>query len=157
MQATIGKYITTAEATKSQTAERLCIDNSPSASQLAAMVLVATKCYDPVCEHFGVKRIGVSSFLRVPKLNKAVGGAAGSQHEEGEAIDIDSDMVAGGPENWEVFDFIRSNCEFDQLIWEFGDDRNPAWVHVSYNADGKNRRQVLKAVKVGKATKYMPF
>jgi hypothetical protein len=59
--------------------------------------------------------------------------------------------------NKQIFDYIKANLNFDQLIWEFGTDANPDWVHVSYNSDGAQRKQILKAVKAGGATKYLPL
>lgn len=118
------------------------------------MQLVAELVFEPVRAHFGVP-IFVSSFFRSPELNKAIGGARNSQHCTGEAIDLDAD-VFGGVSNAEVFDYIRRNLIFDQLIWEFGTARNPEWVHVSYTA-GVNRKQVLKALKVEGRTKYVPW
>jgi NADH dehydrogenase FAD-containing subunit len=88
-------------------------------------------------------------------LNKAIGGASSSQHCTGEAIDIDMDGTEIS--NKQVFDFIKEHLEFDQLIWEFGTDANPDWVHVSYESTGKQRKQVLKAVKQGKTTVYRVY
>jgi hypothetical protein len=72
------------------------------------------------------------------------------------AMDLDQDGRGTGVTNRMVFDFIKANLNFDQLIWEFGTDQNPDWVHVSYVGAG-NRKQVLKAVKSGNSTKYIPF
>jgi|ADurb_Cas_02_Slu_FD_contig_31_3790075_length_817_multi_2_in_0_out_0_2 hypothetical protein len=143
---TISDHITYAEAVKSQEAVRLRIRNVPNQKQLAAMRLVAEKCFEPVRNHFKVP-IGISSFFRSEALNELIGGSKTSQHCKGEAIDIDADIF-GKISNSEIFHFIYNNLEFDQLIWEYGDDENPAWVHVSY-AEGKNRKQVLKITKKG--------
>src|SRR5690606_41828148 len=141
----ISKYITYKEATKSQTATRLGIDNKPTEDHLAAMKHVASEVFDKVRAHFGVP-LGVSSFYRGPELNKAIGGSKTSQHMKGEAIDIDADMY-GGVTNKEIFDYIRENLTVDQMIWEFGTDDDPAWVHVSLRRDGKKRGQILTAYK----------
>jgi len=133
----ISKHITYAEATSSQTATRKKIDNTPDADQLSNMKLVAEKCFEPVREHFGPVR--VSSFFRSATLNKAVGGATNSQHKKGEAIDMQG---TGEVTNAMIFNFIKNNLEFDQLIWEFGTNENPAWVHVSFSKI-KNRKQIL--------------
>lgn len=140
----ISKYITYKEAIKSQTAERLGIKNEPDSTSLERMKYVASEVFDKVRDHFRVP-IGVSSFYRCDELNKAIGGSATSQHRSGEAIDIDADMY-GGVTNKQIFEFIKNNLEFDQLIWEFGTRDEPAWVHVSLTK-GNNRKQVLRAFK----------
>lgn len=142
----ISKYITYKEATRSNTAKRYGISNHPSSSVLEKMKVTGKKVFDPVREHFGVPMF-VSSFFRSWGLNKKLGGSKNSQHPRGEAIDID-DVLSGdeGPSNSEIFYFIKDNLEFDQLIWEFGDDEEPNWVHVSYK-EGNNRGIVLRAVK----------
>jgi zinc D-Ala-D-Ala carboxypeptidase len=134
----ISKYITLAEATTSQTAVRRKIPNVPNFRQIENMKLVGTLVFDKVREHFG-KPIRVSSFFRSLLLNNAVGGSKTSQHPEGKAIDMQG---TNGLKNSEIFHYIKDNLEFDQLIWEFGNNEEPAWVHVSYNK-GKNRGQVL--------------
>lgn len=149
----ISKYISYTEATKSEYAIRNDIPNVPTDENIEAMQLVGQKVFDRVREHFG-KPIGVTSFYRSQALNKAIGGAATSQHTTGNAIDIDAD-VYGGVTNKEIFDFIKDNLDFDQLISEFPVNGNPSWVHVSYSHS--NRRQVLVAVKDGGKTKYIPY
>jgi hypothetical protein len=149
----ISKYVSLSEATKSQTAVRKGIDNSPASQEhLDAMVNLATKVFDPVREHFDVP-IGVSSFYRSPNLNTAIGGSTRSQHTIGEAMDIDADMF-GRLTNKEIYEFIRDNIEFDQMIWEFGTDEEPAWVHVSLKLNGTNRGEMLKAYKENGRTRY---
>lgn len=93
--------------------------------------------------------------FRSEALNTAIGGAKGSQHcaNSGSALDIDA---TGSKTNADLFHYIKDNLTFDQLIWEFGDDKQPAWIHVSYKR-GANRGQVLKAKKVSRKTKYIPF
>jgi hypothetical protein len=83
-----------------------------------------------------------------------VKGSLTSQHCQGEAIDIDMDSTPNGVTNKMVFDFIKNNLEFDQLIWEFGTNENPDWVHVSYESTGKQRKQVLKAIRSNGSTQY---
>lgn len=134
----ISKHITYAEATKSQTAIRKGIDNTPDEATLDRMRLVAEKVFEPLREYFRMP-IGISSFYRSPKLNKAIGGAKNSQHVTGEAMDIDADIF-GGVTNTRIFEWIKNNLEFDQLIREYGEN---GWVHVSYKASG-NRNQVLE-------------
>jgi len=148
----ISKYISYAEATKSNTAIKYGIDNKPNEHQLKAMKMVASNVFDKVREHFGVP-IYVSSFFRSKLLNTKIGGSKSSDHIDGEAIDIDAD-VFGGVTNKEIFDYIKENLEFDKLIWEFGDDDNPSWVHVSY-VSGNNRKIVMKATKINGRTSYL--
>ena len=145
----ISKYISYAEATKTNTG----LPNVPTDEHISNMQLVGQKVFDRVREAFN-RPLGVTSFYRSQSVNKAIGGAATSQHTTGNAIDIDAD-VYGGVTNKEIFDFIKDNLDFDQLIWEFGNNENPAWVHVSYSHS--NRRQVLVAVKDGGKTKYIPY
>ena len=128
----------------------------PTDAHIANFKLLAEKVFEPIRNHFG-KPIHISSGYRSAALNKAIGGAASSQHCSGEAIDIDMDGRPGGVTNKLVFDYIKDNLEFDQLIWEFGTDANPDWVHVSYESTGKQRKQILKAVRKGGATSYVPY
>lgn len=134
----ISKYITYNEATVSQMAVRNKISNKPRVEQLEKMKNVGENVFDKVREHFGVP-IRVSSFFRSDALNKAVGGSKTSQHVKGQAIDMQG---TGTLSNAEIFKYIKDNLDFDQLIWEYGNDKNPAWVHVSYNK-GHNRKQIL--------------
>ena len=147
----ISKHISYKEATQSQTATRKGISNDPDAYQLQNMQLLAEKVFEPIREHFGVP-IAINSFFRSQKLNKAIGGAAGSQHTQGRAIDIDDTL--GGVSNKQMFDYIKNHLDFDQLIWEFGDNNNPAWVHISYVSPTENRNRVLKASKKNGKTVY---
>jgi len=137
----ISKNITFKEATRSNTAIKKGIDNNPNETQLKAMVIVATMIFEPVRNHFA-KQIRINSFFRSVELNKKIGGSKTSQHCEGEAIDMDG---LEGLTNAEIFHYIKDNLNFDQLIWEFGNDEQPDWVHASYNSNGINRKQVLKA------------
>jgi hypothetical protein len=89
-------------------------------------------------------------------LNKAIGGSKNSDHNLGRALDLDQDGRGNGVTNMEVFEFIKDNLEFDQLIYEFGTIKNPDWVHVGYRK-GENRKQILVAYKEGTKTKYKPF
>jgi len=152
-QMKISNYIQIETACKSETAIRKGIENVPNDEQLEAMRLLCEKVYDPLCKTLG-RALPVTSFFRSIKLNKAIGGSSTSQHCKGEAVDIDCDGI--DIENSIIFYTIRSEFEFDQLIWEFGDDNNPAWVHVSFSKNG-NRGSVLKAIKVGGKTKYVNY
>ena len=97
--------------------------------------------------------IYVSSGYRSEELNRAIGGSIRSQHVQGRALDLDAD-VFGGCTNGEIFQYILNNLTFDQLIWEFGDQDNPDWVHVSYVRDGVNRGRCLKACRDEKGKVY---
>ena len=138
----VSKYVSYAEGCKSQTATRYGIDNTPSDEVLEKMRIVAHLVFDVVREDFN-KPIGIASFYRSPKLNTAVGGAKNSQHVLGEAIDIDADIFDNGITNKQIFDYIRSYVDYDQLIWEAGDDSNPEWIHVSFKSNTENRHNAL--------------
>ena len=139
----LSKNLTLAEVTKSTTAKRLGIDNTPDEWTTENLRQVAINIFQPLREAFGCP-IYVSSGYRSAELNTAIGGSTRSQHVEGRALDLDAD-VYGGCTNSQIFNWIKENLEFDQLIWEFGDDDNPDWVHVSYVYDGVNRKRCLKA------------
>jgi zinc D-Ala-D-Ala carboxypeptidase len=141
----ISEHISYREATKSLTAIRHNIDNTPSSDVQARMVIWAQFIFEPLRNHFGVP-IGISSFFRCTELNKKIKGSKTSQHVKGEAGDIDADIY-GGITNADIFNFLKDNADFDQLIWEFGDSDNPAWVHVSTNTSSTNRKEVLIAYK----------
>jgi hypothetical protein len=150
----LSKYITLAEATKSQTAVRRGIDNTPNEEQLENMKHVATNIFDKVREFVGGP-LNASSFFRSKALNNAIGGSsATSQHMKGEAIDIDCDTFGNGT-NVAVFEYIINNLEWDQCIAEYPTpDGNFAWVHVSLvRPPKKNRRQVLVKLK----DRYIPY
>lgn len=144
-----------AEFIKSATAKRNGISNMPTPEHQANMVLLCEKVLEPIRANFDCPLM-LSSGYRSKALNAITKGASlTSQHCTGEAVDIDMDGT--DVKNSEVFNYIKDNLEFDQLIWEFGTDSNPDWVHVSYESTGKQRKQILKAVKSGGATKYLPF
>ena len=141
------------ELTRSESAKRAGISNAPTTEHIENMKKLAINVFQPIREHFGVP-IFISSGYRSKALNTKIGGSSTSQHSSGEAIDIDMDGSSSGVTNKEVFDFIKDNLEFDQLIWEFGSKNNPDWVHVSYESTGRQRKQVLRAVKKNGTTKY---
>ena len=147
----ISKHISYKEATFSQTATRKDIDNTPTPEILERMKAVAENIFEPLRAHVGGP-IKINSFYRSINLNVAIGGAKSSQHTRGEAIDIDDTF--GHMSNKEMFEFIKDELDFDQLIWEFGDDDNPDWVHVSYVSSKNNRRRILKAEKQQGSTIY---
>jgi len=150
----LSKHLSLAEVTRSESAKRNGISNEPTAEHLNNFKLLAEKVFEPIREHFNAP-IHISSGYRSAALNKKIGGASSSQHCSGEAIDIDMDGTAIA--NKQVFDFIKQHLEFDQLIWEFGTASNPDWVHVSFESTGKQRKQVLRAIKQGGKTTYTPY
>jgi zinc D-Ala-D-Ala carboxypeptidase len=147
----ISKNITYKEAIHSNTAKRLGIDNEPSHEQIANMMTIATMIFQPLRSWVGGP-IKITSFFRSPKLNSAIGGSKTSQHCTGQAMDIDD--VYGHKSNAEMFMYIKENLDFDQLIWEFGNDENPSWIHVSYVDAQENRNRCLQAYKENGKTKY---
>ena len=147
----ISKHVSYKEATFSQTATRKDIDNTPSAEILERMKATAENIFEPLRAHVGGP-IKINSFYRSINLNVAIGGAKSSQHTRGEAMDIDDTF--GHMSNKDMFEFIKDELDFDQLIWEFGDDNNPAWIHVSYVSAENNRRRMLKAEKKDGKTMY---
>ena len=152
----LSEHLSLAEVTRSETAKRKGVSNQPTEAHIANFKLLAENIFEPIRNHFE-KPIFISSGYRSAALNKAIGGAASSQHCTGEAIDIDMDGRPGGITNKMVFDYIKDNLNFDQLIWEFGTDANPDWVHVSYESTGRQRKQILKAVRKNGATSYVPY
>jgi hypothetical protein len=147
----LSKNLSLAELTKSATAIKHGIANEPTIEHLLNLKELATNVFQPIREHFGMP-IGISSGYRSMALNDLIGGSSRSQHSKGEAVDIDADIF-GGVTNKEIFYFIKEHLDFDQLIWEFGNDNEPAWVHVSYKSEN-NRREVLRAYKDNGYTKY---
>ena len=147
----ISKHLELAELIRSESAKRAGISNMPTPEHIANLKKVADNVFEKIREHFG-RPILISSGYRSIDLNKIIKGAQSSQHSTGEAIDIDMDGT--DVTNKEIFEFIKFNVSFDQLIWEFGTDKNPDWVHVSYESSGKQRKQILKAKKINGKTIY---
>tara|TARA_R110002020_G_scaffold360328_1_gene572995 strand:+ start:25 stop:480 length:456 start_codon:yes stop_codon:yes gene_type:complete len=147
----ISKHISDKESVYSRTAQRLGIDNTPTQEHKDNMVKLAIEVFEPLRAYVGGP-IKINSFYRSPKLNKAIGGSSRSQHCNGQAVDIDDTF--GRLTNAEMYKFIKQHLDFDQMIWEFGDDNNPDWVHVSYVSPEDNRNRCLKAYKEKGKTKY---
>ena len=147
----ISKNITYAEAIHSSTAKREQIDNTPSPSQIESMKLLSEKIFQPLRDWVGGP-IKINSFFRSAALNDKIGGASSSQHCKGQAMDIDD--VYGCKSNAEMYHWIKENLNFDQMIWEFGTDTQPNWIHISYVSDEDNRNKCLKAYKENNQTKY---
>jgi hypothetical protein len=153
----IGKYLTLDEVCKSSTATRLNIDNKPNQQQIMCLESIAKNVYDKCCEKFLIK-IPITSGFRSKDLNSRISNSSvTSQHCLGQAFDLDLDGVLNGPTNKVLFEYIKNNLEFDQLIWEFGTDNNPEWVHVSYDITGRQRKMVLKGIKKNNSVSYIPF
>jgi len=148
----ISKHISYKEAVYSRTAQRLDIYNHPDNVQKDNMLLIAKEVFEPL-RKWVKGPIKINSFFRSPDLNKAIGGSGKSQHCHGQAIDLDDTF--GKATNAEMFNYIKENLDFDQMIWEFGDEDNPDWVHVSYVSEEENRNRCLKAYKKNSKTKYM--
>jgi hypothetical protein len=149
----ISTHLNLAEVTRSSEAKRQGIDNTPTQEHIENFKLLAQKVFEPIRLHFKTP-IFISSGYRSKELNDFIKGSLSSQHCKGEAIDIDMDGSKGGVTNKMVYDFIKDRLDFDQLIWEFGTDANPDWVHVSYTKTG-NRKQKLKAVRNNGKTSYI--
>tara|TARA_R110001606_G_scaffold68504_1_gene156254 strand:- start:1511 stop:1981 length:471 start_codon:yes stop_codon:yes gene_type:complete len=141
----LSKNLNLAEVTRSETAKRRKIDNAPTDEHIENLRILAANIFQPMRDHFG-KPIYISSGYRSEALNKAIKGSKTSQHCKGEAIDIDNDNANNGVTNRDIFEFIRDNLKFDQLINEFPVKGEPSWVHVSYSKT-QQRNQILKAYK----------
>ena len=153
----LSKYFTLAELTPSGTAKRLGIKNDPTPAHLECLKGLSVNILDKVREHFG-KPIWVSSGYRSKALNEVTpGSSATSQHCTGEAADLDQDGRGTGVTNKMVFDYIKDHLTFDQLIYEYGTDANPDWVHVSWESTGKQRKQVLCCTRVNGKPVYTPY
>ena len=148
----ISKHISYKEGVYSITATRRGINNTPNEEQLSNMEKIADEVFEPLRTYVGGP-IKINSFFRCPELNKAIGGSSKSQHCKGQAMDIDD--TYGKMTNAEMYHWIKENLDFDQMIWEFGNDDNPDWVHVSYVSPKDNRNRCLKAYKDKGKTKYM--
>jgi len=146
----LSKNFTLQEFTKSQTALRMGIDNTPNEEHMEAAEFLFANIVQKVRDNFGPTVI--NSGYRGPALNEAVGGSSRSQHCKGQAVDIE----CPGVPNADVAQWIVDNLEFDQVILEFYTPRIPdsGWVHVSYNNNGENRRSILTAVKENGKTVY---
>ena len=138
------------ELTSSETATRRNIDNTPDFSAVNNLRLICTVIMQPLRDWYG-KPIDITSSYRSPQLNMAIGVSATSDHCFGRAI-----YFTVPREDYKmIFDWVKTNLQFDQLIWEFGDNTAPNWIHVSFR-QGQNRKQVLKAIKGAFGTKYLP-
>jgi len=148
----ITEHVSYREATKSNTAIRKGIENIPSGEQMENIKLLCEKVFEPLRKHVGGP-IAINSLFRSPELNRAIGGSSTSQHcaINGAAMDVDDTF--GHMSNADMFEFVKESLDFDQMIWEYGNEDNPDWVHISYKNSG-NRNQILKCKKVKGKTVY---
>lgn len=145
------------EFTKSNTAKANNIDNSPHQGHIYCIKALVNNILQPLRDGLG-QPIFISSGYRSSELNELINGSKNSQHSKGQAVDIDQDNRNSKISNSDVFFYILDNLDFDQLIWEFGDDENPDWVHVSYNGlNEKQRKEIIVAYKDNGKTKYKEY
>jgi hypothetical protein len=150
----LSAHLELSEVIRSDSAKRNGISNMPTPEHIENFKLLAEKVFEPIREHFGVP-IRISSGYRSKELNdKTKGASKTSDHCFGRAIDIDNDGTS--ITNKQIFDFIKNNLKYKQLIFEFGTDENPAWVHVSYDPNNL-KNETLKAIKVKNVTKYIKY
>lgn len=145
----LSKNLTLADVIRSNTAKKLNINNSQMTIEMKEnMIAIAKNIFQPTYDNLG--KLTVTSGFRSEALNKAIEGSLTSQHSKGEALDLQGVNL----DNSLIFNFIKENLDFDQLIWEFGDNENPNWVHVSYKKNGHNRKSILKSLKINGKTNY---
>ena len=146
----LSKNFSLKELTRSQTAIRFGIDNSPNQQQLVCLTALANCVLQPIRETHG--RVNINSALRVLDLNRKIGSGDSSQHVLGMAADLECPSI----DNLKLAKWIESNITFDQLILEFYEQGDPTsgWIHCSYNNQGENRSRVLTASRVDGKTQY---
>lgn len=150
----LSQNLSLTEMISSDSAKRKGIDNHPNPQQTENLQLLANKVFQPIRDHFKTP-IHISSGFRSIALNKSIGGASSSQHCTGEAMDIDMD--GSSIKNKQIFDWIKDNLSFDQVIAEFPINSNPSWVHVSYSHTGKQRGEILVGKKINGKTVYIHY
>ena len=144
----LSKNLSLKEVVKSNTASRLGIDNTPEDWEIENLKAVAENVFQPIRDHFGVP-IAVSSGYRGKQLNKAIGASKYCNTWSGEALDLDAD-VFGRITNADIFNFVKDNLVWDQMIWEFGDDEEPNWVHISYKSVGETANRLSEPAETKK-------
>jgi hypothetical protein len=149
----LSKNLSLNEVIKSNTATRKGIDNTPTEEHLKNLKYLAEKVFQPIREHFGVP-IYISSGYRSKALNEAIGGSKTSFHSHGMALDLDQDGRNRGVSNADVFYYIKDNLQFTELIWEFGDETNPNWVHVAIAPGREDEKKIKIAERVNNKTTY---
>jgi len=152
----LSKNLSLNEVTKSNTAMRRGIDNSPTEAHIENLKYVAEKVFQPIRDHFGVP-IYISSGYRSQALNEAIGGSPRSFHSHGMALDLDQDGRNKGVSNADVFYYIKENLPYTELIWEFGDNTNPDWVHVAIAKGREGEKNTKIAKRVDNRTTYSKF
>lgn len=146
----LSKHFTLAEMTFSPTAIRKGIDNTPNEQAVKNLQALCENVLEPLRAYIKGP-IKVSSGYRSNALNSLIGGSKSSQHKLGQAVDIDLKNKSA-----KAFKWIIDNLDYDQIIWEFGNNSQPDWIHVSYSTKG-NRKNALKAIKVNGKTKYVSY
>lgn len=150
----LSQFMSLEEAIRSATAERHGIENTPNDDQMANMIFVSNNIFDCIRE-FVQSQLTCSSFLRVPELNRILGSSDRSFHTFGAAIDLK--RIGSSYTYKQIFDFIRNELMFSELIWEFGTEDEPAWVHVAY-LPGDERKMVKRAIRLESGrSKIVPF
>lgn len=148
----LSKNFSLSEFTKSNTASRRGIDNNPTAEHIHNLVDLCENVLQPLRDAVGVP-IRITSGYRSEALNEAIGGSKTSDHSFGRAADCEL-WIDGYEDNAKLFNLVKSlDLDFYQMIWEFGDDEQPNWVHIAYRKDNI-KKQCLKAYKEGGKTKY---
>jgi hypothetical protein len=145
----LSKHVTRAEFERSDTAIRHGISNSMTESDIVRAKELCENVFEPIRAHLG-KPIRVNSGYRSPAVNKRISSSSKtSQHSLGEAIDLDL-------HDRDLFEWIIDNVVFDQLIYEAGNDTGADWFHISYRKS-RNRKQVLRMIKIGGKSTYIPY
>ena len=152
----LSKNLWLSEVVKSNTATRKGIDNSPTEEHINNLKYLAKKIFQPIREHFGCP-IFVSSGYRSKALNEAIGGSQRSFHSHGCALDLDMDNKASKISNTDIFNFIKESLEYTELIWEFGDEDKPDWVHVAIAKGRENEKNAKVAYRENGKVRYMKF
>jgi hypothetical protein len=146
----LSQNFTLQEMIFSPTAIKKGIDNTPNSQAIRNLEALCKNILEPLRAYIGGP-IKVSSGYRSEVLNSLIGGSKSSQHRFGQAVDFDlGDRCA------DAFKFIRENLDYDQIIWEFGNDKQPDWIHVSFSTKS-NRKNALRAIRSNGRTKYIPF
>ena len=147
----LSKHFSLEEMTKSSTASRMGIDNTPNEEQIENLKAICENILEPLREYYESRPITITSGFRSPELSEAIKSSRNSQHCKGEAVDLECIHASTA----EVAFWIEKNLDFDQLILEFykPGDPNSGWVHVSYKDEG-NRKSTLTASKINGKTVY---